>query len=55
MTYKIGYPQIRRDEEANAVYIKLTDGEVNETQRAGKQILIDKDKDGEWVGIEVLL
>lgn len=44
--------EISYDEEAGAVYIKLLNREVKET--VSKTVLLDLDKDGKIIGIEIL-
>ena len=44
----------RYDKEADAVYIELKNGKVHHTIEVRSNILIDVDKDGSVIGIEIL-
>ena len=46
--------QIDYDPHADAVYIRLRDGEVAETLEAGKYVYVDVDEEGVPLGIELL-
>ena len=46
--------KINYDPKADALYIKLTNLEVQESDEVGKGIIIDYDSKGEPIGIEVL-
>jgi len=46
--------QIDFDPEADAVYIRLREGEVDDTLEAGKYVYVDIDKEGVPLGIEIL-
>lgn len=39
---------------ADAVYVKMTDAKIASTNKAGDRHLVDLDKDGNVVGIEIL-
>ncbi len=43
------------DPEVNAMYIRLKDGKVVESEPLADNIVVDLDEKGEAVGIEVLL
>jgi uncharacterized protein YuzE len=45
---------IKFDKEADAIYLKLSDAEVAESDEEKPGIVIDYDKDGNIVGIELL-
>jgi uncharacterized protein YuzE len=42
------------DKKADAVYINLSDGIYNSTRKITDAILIDEDKNGKVLGIEIL-
>mgnify|MGYP001570108271 FL=1 len=44
----------RYDREADAMYIKLTNNEVDHTRKIDKNTIIDFAKDGSIIGIEIL-
>ena len=44
----------RYDKEADAVYVELKHGKVHHTIEVRSNILIDVDKDGTVLGIEIL-
>ena len=46
--------QIDYDPEADALYIQLRRGEVDDTIQTGRYIHVDVDKDGLPLGIEIL-
>lgn len=46
--------KIRYDPEADAMYIKLRDSEVASTKKIDKNTILDLDKDGQVIGIELL-
>jgi uncharacterized protein YuzE len=46
--------KIKFNKEADAVYLSLSDAEVAESDEDKPGIIIDYDKDGNIVGIEVL-
>ena len=46
--------QIDYDPEADAVYVQLRPGEVDNTLSVGKYIYVDVDKDGVPLGLEIL-
>ena len=46
--------QIDYDPQADAIYIRLRPGEVNDTLAIGKYIYADVDKDGVPLGLEIL-
>ena len=45
---------IKFDKEADAIYLRFTDAEIAESDEDKPGIVIDYDKDGNIVGIEVL-
>jgi len=45
---------IKFDKEADAIYLKFSDADVAESDEDKPGIIIDYDKDGNIVGIEVL-
>ena len=45
---------IKFDKEADAIYLKLSDADVAESDEEKPGIIIDYDKDGNIVGIELL-
>ena len=45
---------IKYDKEADAMYLKFSDAEVAESDEDTPGIIIDYDKDGKIVGIELL-
>jgi len=42
------------DSEADAAYIRLSEKEVEETQKVDSKTILDRDSEGEIVGIEIL-
>ncbi len=46
--------QINYDPQADAIYIQLLKGEVDDTLQAGKYIYVDVDRDGVPLGVEIL-
>lgn len=46
--------KIKYDKEADAIYLRFTDAEVAESDEDKPGIIIDNDKDGKIVGIELL-
>ena len=46
--------QIDYDPQAEAIYIQLRTGEVDDTLEAGKYVHVDVDKDGVPLGLEIL-
>jgi uncharacterized protein YuzE len=46
--------QISYDPQADAIYIQLIKGEVDDTLQAGKYIHVDVDRTGVPLGIEIL-
>jgi uncharacterized protein YuzE len=46
--------QIDYDPEADALYIRLRDGEVDDTQQVSKYIYVDVDEVGVPLGLEIL-
>lgn len=46
--------KIRYDPDADAMYITLRDGKVDCTKEIDKNTIIDLDKNGEVLGIEIL-
>ncbi len=46
--------QIDYDPQADAIYIQLRTGEVDDTLEAGKYVYIDVDENGVPLGLEIL-
>jgi uncharacterized protein YuzE len=46
--------QIDYDPQADALYIQLKDGEVDDTQEVNQYIFVDLDQDGVPLGLEIL-
>jgi len=46
--------QIDYDPQADALYIQLKDGEVDDTQEVNQYIFVDFDQDGVPLGLEIL-
>jgi len=46
--------QIDYDPQADAIYIRLRDGEVDDTQQVSKYIYVDVDEAGVPLGLEIL-
>ena len=46
--------QIDYDPEADAIYVRLRPGEVDDTLAVGKYIFVDVDPDGVPLGLEIL-
>ena len=46
--------KINYDPKADALYIKLSDKKIKESDESGKGLIIDYDENGEPVGIELL-
>jgi uncharacterized protein YuzE len=46
--------KIKFDKEADAIYVRFSDAEVAESDEDKPGIIIDYDKDGNIVGIELL-
>ena len=46
--------QIDYDPQANAIYVQLRPGEVDDTLAVGKYIYVDVDQDGVPLGLEIL-
>jgi uncharacterized protein YuzE len=46
--------QIDYDPEADAIYVRLRTGEVDDTLAVGKYVYVDVDKDGVPLGLEIL-
>lgn len=45
---------LRYDPEADAVYIKLADGDYDESEEVSPGVILDFTKDGQVMGIEIL-
>ena len=45
---------ITHDPEADAVYIRLSDGKPHEAEEVAPNVMLDYDADGRVVGVEVL-
>ncbi|OFT62579.1 hypothetical protein HMPREF3159_03445 [Brachybacterium sp. HMSC06H03] len=48
------YFKVTHDPEAEAAYIRVREGQVTETRDLGNNALLDIDKDGNALGIELL-
>lgn len=48
------YPTLEIDNAANAAYLKLNDNDVDATRSLTEQVLVDIDKFGVVVGVELL-
>jgi uncharacterized protein YuzE len=46
--------QIDYDPEADAIYVRLRPGEVDDTLTVGKYVYVDVDKEGVPLGLEIL-
>jgi len=46
--------KIKYDPDADAMYIRLQDGEIEKTREVDDNIILDYDKDGKLLGIELL-
>lgn len=46
--------KIRYDSKVDAMYIKLADGNYDTTRKITDSILVDEDKSGKVLGIEIL-
>ena len=46
--------KIRYDKDADAMYIKIRDGKIDRTKKIDDNTLLDVDKDGNLLGIELL-
>ena len=46
--------KIRYDKKVDAMYIKLAKGKYNSTRKVSDVILVDEDKKGKVLGIEIL-
>jgi uncharacterized protein YuzE len=46
--------QIDYDPEADAIYVRLRPGEVDDTLAVGKYVYVDVDSDGVPLGLEIL-
>lgn len=46
--------QIDYDPQADAVYVRLRDGEIDDTLTVGKYIYVDVDEEGVPLGLEIL-
>lgn len=46
--------QINYDPEADALYIQLVKGDVEDTLQAGKYVYVDVDAEGVPLGVEIL-
>jgi uncharacterized protein YuzE len=46
--------QIDYNPQADAIYVQLRSGEVDDTLTVGKYIFVDVDKDGVPLGLEIL-
>ena len=50
----MGSPAITYDPEANALYVRFSDGEIAETLELSESVYVDLDAEGVPVGLEVL-
>lgn len=50
-----GYGFSRFDSEVNALYIRLKKRKVDKSESLGDNVIVDVDKKGEAMGIEILL
>lgn len=46
--------RVRIDQQADAVYLDLTDREIESSEEVADGIILDYDKEGRLVGIEIL-
>ncbi len=46
--------KVEFDPQADAMYIELKDGEVEDTLEVGKSVFVDVDSEGTPLGIEIL-
>jgi len=46
---------VEYDSEINAMYIRITEGKVDKSEPIADNIIVDVDKNGKAVGIEILL
>ena len=46
--------QIDYDPQADAIYIRLRDGEIDDTQKVSEYIYVDVDEAGTPLGLEIL-
>ena len=46
--------EVKFDRDADAVYIRFPDGEVEGTRKIDERTIADVDEDGEIIGIELL-
>lgn len=46
--------KIRYDKKVDAIYISLAKGKYESTRKVSDVILVDEDKDGKVLGIEIL-
>ncbi|MBI2621485.1 MAG: DUF2283 domain-containing protein [Candidatus Levybacteria bacterium] len=46
--------KIRYDSKVDAMYIKLAEGKYDSTRKVSDVILVDEDKNGKVLGIEIL-
>ena len=46
--------KIRYDPDADAMYIRLSDEEIDKTRKIDDNTILDYDKKGQLVGIEIL-
>ncbi|HLD06222.1 MAG TPA: DUF2283 domain-containing protein [Candidatus Nanoarchaeia archaeon] len=46
--------KIRYDPDADAMYITLRDAEVASTKKMDKTTIVDYDKEGQLIGVEIL-
>ena len=46
--------KIRYDQDADAMYVKLKEGEISETKEIDDNTILDYDKSGNVIGVELL-
>ncbi|MEM1598151.1 MAG: DUF2283 domain-containing protein [Pyrobaculum sp.] len=46
--------KIRYDKGADSIYIKIREGQVYESDEVAPGVVVDYDKDGEIIGVEIL-
>ena len=48
------FPRISYDQRANALYVYLRQGKIQQTVALGYGVYVDEDADGNAVGVEIL-
>ena len=46
--------QINYDPEADAIYVQLRSGNVDDTRKISKYVYVDEDENGSPIGLEIL-